>query len=89
MVAGIVVQAAGLLAMARLSHGGLAVVLAGSAVWAVGKVLADIAITIVATSGVAEGDKGLGAGLVATSQEVGRAFWTRWSTSSPGACGRA
>jgi hypothetical protein len=71
---GIVVQAAGLLVMAGPPASGLAPVLAGSAVWAVGKVLADVAITITATAGVDEGDKGLGAGLVTTSQEVGRAL---------------
>jgi hypothetical protein len=37
-------------------------------------VLADVSITITATSGVDEGDKGLGAGVITTSQEVGRAF---------------
>ena len=36
--------------------------------------LADVAITITATAGVDPDDKGLGAGLVATSQEVGRAL---------------
>lgn len=47
---------------------------AASVVWAVGKVLADVAITITATSGVGEDHKGLAAGLVTTSQEVGRAM---------------
>jgi hypothetical protein len=74
MLLGIAVQAAGLLVMALLPVGGLALAAAGSVVWAVGKVLADVAITITATAGVDTDDKGLGAGLVATAQEVGRAL---------------
>ena len=74
MVLWIAVQAAALLVMALLPVGGLVLAVAGSVVWAVGKVLADVAITITATAGVDADDKGLGAGLVATSQEVGRAL---------------
>jgi EmrB/QacA subfamily drug resistance transporter len=74
MTVGMAVQAAGLLLMALMSVGNLAVVLAGSVVWAVGKVLADVSITITATAGVGEDHRGLGAGLVTTAQEVGRAL---------------
>ena len=51
MVLGIVGQAAGLLVMAQLWMRGLVVAMAGSVIWAVGQVLADVSITITATSG--------------------------------------
>jgi hypothetical protein len=89
MVLGIVGQAAGLLVMAQLWMRGLVVAMAGSVIWAVGQVLADVSITITATSGWDEADKGLGAGLVITSQEVGRALGlgvlTAVVTARPGA----
>jgi hypothetical protein len=75
--------------MALLSAGGLTPVVAGSVVWAVGKVLGDMAITITATAGVDEGDRDLGACLVATSQEggpgLGVGVLTAVATARPGA----
>jgi hypothetical protein len=53
---------------------GVTSVIAGTVVWAVGKVVADVAGTITATSGLGDDDKGLAAGLLSTSQQLGAAF---------------
>jgi EmrB/QacA subfamily drug resistance transporter len=74
MLQAMVVQAAGLLVMAlTLAGRGIASVIAGTVVWATGKVFADVAGTITATSGLGEDRKGLAAGLLSTSQQLGAA----------------
>jgi EmrB/QacA subfamily drug resistance transporter len=68
------VQTAGLLLMAvSLAGRGLASVIAGTVVWATGKVVADVAGTITATSGLGHGRAGLAAGLLSTAQQLGAA----------------
>jgi EmrB/QacA subfamily drug resistance transporter len=68
------VQAVGLLVMAlTLAGRGIASVIAGTVVWATGKVVADVAGTIIATSGLGEDRTGLAAGLLSTSQQLGAA----------------
>ena len=68
------VQGAGLLVMAlALAGRGVASVIAATVVWATGKVVADVAGTITATSGLDEDRKGLAAGLLSTSQQLGAA----------------
>jgi Na+/melibiose symporter-like transporter len=68
------VQGAGLLVMAlTLAGRGVANVIAATVPWAVGKVVADVAGTITATSGLGEDRKGLAAGLLSTSQQLGAA----------------
>jgi EmrB/QacA subfamily drug resistance transporter len=68
------VQLAGLLLMAlSLAGRGLASVIAGTVVWATGKVVADVAGTITATSGLGQDRKGLAAGLLSTAQQLGAA----------------
>jgi len=47
--------------------------LPATVVWGTGKVVADVAGTITATSGLGEDRKGLAAGLVSTSQQLGAA----------------
>jgi MFS family permease len=67
-------RAAGLLLMALAVAGrGLATVIAGTVVWATGKVVADVAGTITATSGLGEDRRGLAAGLLSASQQLGAA----------------
>jgi EmrB/QacA subfamily drug resistance transporter len=74
MLAALAVQAAGLLAMAfALTGHGVTKVIAATVVWAVGKVIADVAGTITATSGLGEDRKGLAAGLLSTAQQLGAA----------------
>ena len=72
------VQGAGLLVMAlALAGRGVASVIAATVVWATGKVVADVAGIITATSGLDEDRKGLAAGLLSTSQQLGAACGLR------------
>jgi Na+/melibiose symporter-like transporter len=74
MMLGTVAQGVGLVMMGVLQGGaGVWIIVAGSVVWAIGKGFGDVAMTITATSSLEADLKGLGAGLVTTSQEVGRA----------------
>jgi hypothetical protein len=74
MLQAMAVQAAGLVVMAlSLGGRGIASVIAATMVWATGKVVADVAGTIAATSGLGEERKGLAAGLLTTSQQLGAA----------------
>jgi len=75
MLLGMVVQATGLLLMAlMLAGGGLAVVIAGKVIQAIGKVVANVAMTIGAMSGLGQDQKGLAAGLLTTSGQLGAAW---------------
>ena len=68
------IQMAGLLLMARTLAGhGLASVIAATVIWAAGKVIADVAGTITATSGLGQDRTGLAAGLLSTAQQLGAA----------------
>lgn len=51
-------------------------------VWAVGKVVADVAGTITVTSGLGEDRKGLAAGLLSTAQQLGAGGLDRGSVGS-------
>jgi MFS family permease len=74
-VVGFVVLAAGLLVMARMPVGGFpVVVLIGSVVAEAGLMFANVSLTIAATGGVDEGKRGLAAGLLNTSVQLGNAW---------------
>jgi MFS family permease len=71
MLQAMTVQATGLLLMAlSLAGHGLASVIAATVLWATGKVIADVAGTITATSGLGQDRKGLAAGLLSTAQQL-------------------
>jgi EmrB/QacA subfamily drug resistance transporter len=73
--AGFVVAATGLLLMARMPVGGFpTVVLVGSVVAEAGLMFANVSLTIAATGGVDEGKRGLAAGLLNTSVQLGNAW---------------
>jgi MFS family permease len=68
------VQMAGLVLMAlTLAGHGLASVIVATVVWAIGKVVADVAGTITATSGLGQDRRGLATGLLSTAQQLGAA----------------
>ena len=72
---GLVLVGAGLLLMARLSEGGgLTFVLCGMVVGEFGFMLSNVPLTIVATGGMAEGERGLASGLMNASIQLGNAF---------------
>jgi EmrB/QacA subfamily drug resistance transporter len=74
-VVGMALQILGLslMALATFDERIVAVIL-GSVVWAVGKVAADVAMTITATEPLRGGEEGLAAGLASTSQQLGAAW---------------
>jgi hypothetical protein len=76
LVAGMLLQAIGLIGFARISAGGsyLGDVLAPSLLVATGIGLAFVPVTIAAVAGVAPGEAGLASGLVNTSRLVGGAL---------------
>jgi len=72
---GLALIGAGVLLMTRMSEtGGLAFVLCGMVVGECGFMLSNVPLTIAATGGVGEDDKGLGSGLMNTSIQLGNAF---------------
>ena len=75
LVAGLVVQAAGLYWFSHVSAGGsyLGDVLFPSLVVALGMGLAFVPLTIAAMSGVSEDASGLASGVMATAQQIGQA----------------
>jgi predicted MFS family arabinose efflux permease len=75
LVAGLLVQAAGLYWFSHVSANGsfLADVLFPSLVVALGMGLAFVPLTIAAMSGVSESESGLASGLMATAQQLGQA----------------
>jgi EmrB/QacA subfamily drug resistance transporter len=73
--AGFVVTAAGLLLMARMPVGGIpTVVLVGTVVAEAGLMFSNVSLTIATTGGVDEGKRGLAAGLLNTSVQLGNAW---------------
>jgi MFS family permease len=74
MLMAMVVQGTGLVLIALALGGGIAGVVVGSVVWASGKVVADVAGTVIATSGLGTERTGLAAGLLTTSQQLGSAL---------------
>ncbi|HEY6891999.1 MAG TPA: MFS transporter [Solirubrobacter sp.] len=76
LVAGLVMQAAGLYWFSHVSADGsfLGDVLFPSLVVALGMGLAFVPLTIVAMSGVSEQESGLASGLMATAQQIGQAI---------------
>jgi len=74
-VLGLVLLALGLLLMARMSaDGGLPFVLSGMVIGEVGFMLAEVPLTIAATTGVGEDRRGLAAGVLNTSIQLGNAL---------------
>ena len=75
-VLGLVFSGAGLALVASLmSHeGALAAVLLGMAVAEAGFMTVNVPLTVAATGGVGEGERGLASGVLSTSTEVGNAF---------------
>jgi EmrB/QacA subfamily drug resistance transporter len=75
MVLGMLILMAGLLLMALMMTGnGIALVALGAVIAAAGKVIAHVATTITGTSDPSEDRKGLAAGLLSTSLQLGAAF---------------
>ena len=73
--AGFGLVGAGLLLMARMSEdGGLLFVLSGMVVGEFGFMLSNVPLTIAATGGTDEGERGLASGLMNTSIQLGNAF---------------
>jgi EmrB/QacA subfamily drug resistance transporter len=73
-VIGLVTVAAGLIVMAAGVTGGPPVVVAGMVAGEAGFMLANVPLTIAATSGLADHDAGLAAGLANTSMQLGGAW---------------
>ena len=72
---GLVLVGTGLLLMTRLSEeGGLPSVLLGTVVGEFGFMLSNVPLTIAATGGTDEGERGLASGLMNTSIQLGNAF---------------
>ena len=72
---GLLLVGAGLLLMARMSEaGGLTFVLCGMVVGESGFMLSNVPLTIAATGGVGEDERGLASGLMNTSIQLGNAF---------------
>jgi len=73
--AGLALIGVGLLLMARMSEGGgLPSVLCGMVVGEFGFMLSNVPLTIAATGGTGEGERGLASGLMNTSIQLGNAF---------------
>lgn len=80
---GLLLVGAGLLLMARMSEaGGLTFVLCGMVVGESGFMLSNVPLTIAATGGVGEDERGLASGLMNTSIQLGNAFGLAAVTSS-------
>ena len=73
---GFAISAAGLMLVASLlsSEGGLVAVLSGMAVAEAGFMTANVPLTIAATGGVGEDERGLASGILSTSTEFGNAL---------------
>lgn len=75
LILGIAATAAGgLLLAVTLAGGGLVVVIASGVVTASGRVIAMVALTVIATSGLGEERTGLASGLLNTSTQLGSAL---------------
>jgi EmrB/QacA subfamily drug resistance transporter len=72
---GLALVAAGLLLMARMSSaGGLALVLCGMVIGEAGFMCSNVSLTIAGSGAAGEGERGLAAGLLNTSMQLGNAW---------------